>query len=437
METRLPPKIFLIRKMDNNFAEKRKIAMFSIHSDPLAVLGAQESGGQNVYVNSLVRELDKKDWSVDVFTRWDDARKKKITNSGRNSRLIRLKGGPVKYIPRMELYDFFPEIYQSFLNFIGNQNPYLLFHGHYWDGGWMALKASQQFLKPLIENFHSLGKVRLQTQQRYLGNINEKSAFDQRFAIEEEIIKAASLIISLSEAEKKDLNALYGAPLEKITVIPGGINLAQFQCLPKENCREKLNFRKNDFVLLFVGRLEWRKGLGTLISAVNLLKNDIPNIKGIIVGGRIFGRQKNKDDFKEYQRLLRKAKEENVEELIRFVGRVDHGRLPLYYSAADIFVIPSYYEPFGLVTLEAMACRVPVIASKMGGLQISVKDGETGLLFEPRNAKDLKEKVLRLYNSKELAEKLVKNAYDNIKNNYSWKDIAEKIRNIYKSLLNL
>jgi len=413
----------------------KKIAMFSIHSDPLAALGAQETGGQNVYVNSLVRELDKMGWSIDVFTRWDDFHKKRIANIGKRSRVIRLKGGPVKYIPRMELYSFFPEIYQSFLEFIGNQNLYLLFHGHYWDGGWMALKASQQFSKPLIENFHSLGKVRFQTQQRYFKNINEKSAFDYRFAIEEEIIKKSSFIISLSEAEKKDLNILYNAPLEKVIVIPGGVKLKQFQRLPKEACREKLNLNKDDFILLFVGRLEWRKGIGTLISAVNLLKNNIPNIKAIIVGGRIFGNKKNKDDFREYQRLLQKAKEEKVKELIKFVGRIDHGRLVYYYSSADIFVIPSYYESFGLVTLEAMACQLPVVASRTGGLQILVKDGETGLLFEPRNPKDLTEKILHLYNSKELAEKITQNAYDNIKKSYSWRKVAEEIEKIYLSLI--
>jgi len=174
-----------------------------------------------------------------------------------------------------------------------------------------------------------------------------------------------------------------------------------------------------------------------LISATKLLKNEIPKIKTIIVGGRIYGKQKNIEDFKEYQRLLKKAEEEGVKELIQFVGAVDNGQLPLFYSAADIFVIPSYYEPFGLVTLEASACKVPIIASRVGGLETIIQDGENGFLFEPRNPLDLKEKVLQLQKSKELMEVFTENAYRNVVANYSWQNVAAKINNIYKSILKL
>lgn len=409
--------------------------MFSIHSDPLAPLGAQESGGQNIYIHSLVSELDKKGWSIDVFTRWDEAHEKTVAIIGKRSRVIRLKGGPIKYVSKNHLFDLFPELYQNFLNFINNQNPYSIFHGHYWDGGWMALKAHQQFAKPLIENFHSIGLVKFETKKRYLKDNNDKSIEDQRISLEKEVIKNASIIISLSETEKSDLNQLYSSSLEKIVVIPGGVNLHHFIPIPKDKAQEKLNISKQNFNLLFVGRLEWRKGIGTLISAVKLLKNEVPNIKTIIVGGRIFGKQKNAKDFKEYQRLLKKAEEENVKDLISFVGRVDNNSLPFFYSASDTFIIPSYYEPFGLVALEAMACKIPVIASRVGGLQTTVKDGETGLLFKPRNPLDLKEKVLKIYKSKDLATTLTNNAYNKVIKDYSWKNIANKIADVYKSLL--
>lgn len=409
--------------------------MFSIHSDPLAPLGAQESGGQNIYIRSLVTELDKKGWNIDVFTRWDEAHKKAISIIGKRSRVIRLKGGPIKYVSKNHLFDLFPELYQNFLDFINNQNPYSIFHGHYWDGGWMALKAHQQFSKPLIENFHSIGLVRSETKKRYLKNNNDQSIEDKRTNLEKEVIKNASVIISLSETEKSDLNQLYGAPLEKITVIPGGVNLRHFIPISKDKAQDKLNISKQSFNLLFVGRLEWRKGIGTLISTIRLLKPEIPNIKAIIVGGRIYGKQKNHKDFREYQRLLKKSEEEGVKDLINFVGRVDNNSLPFFYSAADAFIIPSYYEPFGLVALEAMACRVPVIASQVGGLQTTVENGITGLLFKPRNPLDLKEKILKIYKSKDLATTLMSNAYNKVIKDYSWKNIANKITDVYKSLL--
>jgi len=421
----------------NNLNDTKKIAMFSIHSDPLALLGSQESGGQNIYVRHLIEKLEKLGWSIDVFTRWDSHHKKQLTHLGKHSRVIRLKGGPVHYIPKKDLFSILPEILNNFLIFIDFKNPYTLFHGHYWDGGWMALQAHLKFSMPLIENFHSLGMIRFDTKRRYFKNGNEQKIEEQRITLEKDIIKNASAIISLSEIEKNDLINLYGTPVEKIAVIPGGVDLKQFINTPRDKAREKLSFNKVDFILLYVGRLEWRKGIGTLISAVKLLKNEVPNIKAVIVGGRIVGKQKNAEDFKEHQRLLKKTEEEGVKELIQFVGRIDNGRLPLFYSAADIFVIPSYYEPFGLVALEASACKVPIIASRIGGLQNIIQDGENGFLFEPRNPFNLKEKVLQLQKSKELSKTFIESAYRNVATNYSWGDIAAKINNIYKSILKI
>jgi glycosyltransferase involved in cell wall biosynthesis len=418
------------RKLEN------RIAMFGIHSDPLAPLGSQEAGGQNIYIYSLVRELDKRGWSIDVFTRHDQLHKKIISFIGKKSRVIRLKGGPIKHLPKTELFDHFPELYQNFLNFIGRRNPYSIFHGHHWDGGWMALKASEQFSRPFIENFHSLGKIRFQTKKQYLANGNEAEFFKKRFGLEEEIIKKSDVIISLAESEKNDLKKLYKAQDNKIKVIAGGVNLNHFRLIDFQKARKEINVGEDTFVLLFVGRLEWRKGIGTLISAAGLLRKEIGNLKVIVVGGKIYGKQKNSKDFKEYQRLAEKAKEEKVEDIINFTGRVDNGRLPFFYSAANVLVVPSYYEPFGLVALEGMACKTPIVASRIGGLATIIQEGVNGLLFEPRNPLDLKKNVLKIFKSKGLAEKLRENAYNKIKQDFSWKEISSKIEKIYNSLTN-
>jgi len=417
-----------------NSTTEKQIAMFSIHSDPLSCLGSQQSGGQNLYVLSLAEELSKLGWKIDVFTRWDNPRKKQIANINKDARVIRLKGGKVGYITKTELMDVLPEIYRNFLIFINDQNPYSLFHGHYWDGGWTALAAYLQFKEPLVTNFHSLGIVRIETRKRYLKNEEDRKYFSKRFNIENEIIKNSALIISLAETEKQDLHRLYGCPFEKVMVIPGGVDLKIWSRLDKKKAREELNFKEDDFILLYVGRFEWRKGIGTLTSAASLLKNDIPNLKVLIVGGQIFGQQKNPEDYKEYKRLSKKVKEEQVENIVRFTGRINNSRLPIFYSASNILVVPSYYEPFGLVALEGMASKIPVIASDVGGLASTIKNNENGLLFEPRNPVRLKEKVLMIYNSNELAEKLVQNAYEDVKK-YSWKLIAKKVSDIYKELI--
>jgi D-inositol-3-phosphate glycosyltransferase len=415
---------------------ENRIAMFGIHSDPLAPLGSQEAGGQNIYIYSLVRELDKRGWSIDVFTRHDQLHKKTISFIGKKSRVIRLKGGPIKHLPKTELFDHFPELYQNFLNFIGRRNPYSIFHGHHWDGGWMALKASGQFSKPFIENFHSLGKIRFQTKKQYLANGNEAEFFKKRFCLEEEIVEKSDVIISLAESEKNDLKKFYKARDDKIKVIAGGVNLNHFRLIDFQKARKEINVGEDAFVLLFVGRLEWRKGIGTLISAASMLRKEIDNLKIIVVGGKIYGKQKNSKDFKEYQRLVEKAKEEKVEDIINFTGRVDNGRLPFFYSAANVLVVPSYYEPFGLVALEGMACKTPIVASRIGGLATIIQEGVNGLLFEPRNPLDLKKNVLKIFKLKGLAEKLRENAYNKIKQDFSWKEISSKIEKIYNSLTN-
>ncbi|MBI4101591.1 MAG: glycosyltransferase [Candidatus Nealsonbacteria bacterium] len=410
----------------------KKIAMFC-HDDPLAQLGSQESGGQAVYVNSLIKELDKRGWAIDTFTRLDSSRKKPLSVMGKRSRLIRLRGGPAKYISRKLLFDFLPQLYENFSNWIGGQNPYSLFHGHYWDGGWLAKRASRQFRKPLVENFHSLGKVRLETREKYSTDGSDKDIFDKRLAVESEIAGAADAVISLSESERDFLQNQYSVSPEKLVVIPGGVDLKIFSPSPRLSARKKLHLNEDDFILLFAGRLEWRKGIGTLIHAANLLKNDMPNLKILIIGGKIYGRQKNVDDFKEYQRLGKICKDLGTEEAVSFLGCIDHNRLPLFYSAADLFIVPSYYEPFGLVAIESMACRTPVIASAVGGLNAIIENNVNGLLFEARNPVDLKDKILQIRASG--AQGIIDNAYKCVAEKYSWKSIAEKISQIYDKLI--
>lgn len=423
--------LFLFLMINN----KKKIAMFSIHSDPLASLGSQESGGQNIYVNYLITELEKFGRDVDVFTRWDSGYKKQIAYIGKHCRVIRLKGGKAEYVPKNDLLPLLPEIFNNFLVFIDFKNPYDIFHGHYWDGGWMAKEASIKFQKPFVQNFHSLGKIRMDIKNKYKKNGKEDEYFKKRFKIESEIIEKSSLIISLSETEKKNLNQFYNCPLEKVAVISGGVNLKHWPLVEKQKAREKLCLSSKDFIILYVGRLEWRKGIGTLISACEMLKNEIPNLKLMIVGGKIFGKNINNADYKEYKRIEEKAKESKIKDIISFRGNVDHRQLPIFYRNADMLIVPSYYEPFGLVALEGMANKIPVIASKVGGLMTIIQDKKTGLLFKPRNPLDLKEKILLLYKSKDFAKTITENAYNDISKNYSWHQIVEKINEIYDNLI--
>lgn len=415
----------------------KKIAIFSIHSDPLARLGSRENGGQNLYTKSLVQNLDKNGWSVDVFTRLNDRSKKTISKIGKNSRVIRLAGGSPSHIPKGNLHPLFPVIYDNFLKFINNESSYDLFHGHHYDGGWMAVKAGEQFKKPIITTFHSIGKVRQQTQTFFLGKTTEEQILEERYLIEKDIINKSSAIIELSESEKKYIIELYNSPPEKIHVIPGGVIASDFKLIPRERARDIIHIPNESFTILFVGRLEWRKGVATLLHATRLLKENIPNIKTVIVGGKIFGSKFNIDDRKEYERLEKNALEiqKLQKEDFKFVGSVSHSDLYKYYSAANVLVIPSYYEPFGLVALEGLISKIPVVASRVGGLKITIQDEKTGLLFEPRNPTDLAEKIKKLYTHPDIAKKIVNEGYADVVKNYSWDKIVDEIQKIYLACL--
>lgn len=414
---------------------KGRIAMFTIHGDPLAALGSQQNGGQNAFVYFLSKFLDQQGYAVDVYTHWDSPKKKEVVYIDDKSRVIRLRAGAMEVKDKYSWPNHFPELYKSFLEFTKKEGTpaYDIFHGHYWDGGWMAMHAAAEFKKPFFENFHSLGQTRLKTIKQYDMDSKIQHDFDTRFKIEQEIIKSADAVISLAETEKRDLIELYGAPADKIKVIRGGVDLRRFSAVPKNEAREKLKLPNDEFIILFVGRLEWRKGAATAIKALSLLKESGTDATLMIVGGKIYGNEKDPADVKEYERLLERAKMDGVESRVVFEGRADQTQLHLYYSAADIFVIPSYYEPFGLVALEGMACKVPVIASRKGGLRITIKDGETGLLFEPRNPYDLRDKIKTLYQSSELRDKLVTAAYQTVKKDFSWQSIAQEYINLYEN----
>ena len=414
---------------------KKYIAMFSVHSDPLAPLGSQEGGGQNMYVRSLVEELTKLDWEIDIFTRWDSLQRRQFAKINKKARIIRLKGGNIGFIPKNELFTVVNEIYENFLAFVNYKNPYALFHSHYWDGGAVGLMAKEKFKKPLVHNFHSLGITRLESMKRYLKDETVQNHFAERINHESKIITGSDKIICLAEAGKKDLEKYYACPPEKILVIPGGVNLKSWPLVEKEAARKYLLAKPEDFIILFVGRLEWGKGLGTLLAAINLVRQEVSNLKFLIVGGKIFGRNKNSADLAEYDRLQAMVEKKHMGNFVRFVGNIENRALSYFYRAADLFCVPSYYEGFGLVALEGMANKIPVLASNTGGLASIIKPNETGFLAEPKDPEDLKNKIVKIYKDRELAQQVTEKAYQEVTEKYSWKKIAEDISRSYEELI--
>lgn len=414
---------------------EKKIAVFSIHSDPLARLGSRESGGQNLYVRAVVKELDRLGWTVDVFTRLDDRDKNEISKLGKRSRVIRLRGGLPVYVPKIKLHPFFPELYRNFEEFARTSGPYDMVHAHHYDGGAIAMPAAKRLGVPLVTNFHSLGAIRKETQKKFSKGSEDDALFEERLAMERAIASFSDVIISLSETEKDDLVKYYAVDGRKVRVIPGGVDLSDFKRMDENKAREATRVEKDAFIALFVGRLEWRKGVATLLEAAAEAKKRIPELKVVVAGGKIFGRRANLEDLQELERLKAIAESLGITDSVKFTGSINHSDLPKYYSSADVLVVPSYYEPFGLVALEGMASSLPVVASNVGGLSKIIVDGRNGLLFPPNDAKSLARHIVRLRRDPALANYLGDAARKDAESSYSWRKVVSDIDDIYGKLI--
>ncbi|MCK4781729.1 glycosyltransferase [Candidatus Parcubacteria bacterium] len=418
---------------------KKRIAMFSVHSDPSAKLGGHETGGQNVYVSELSKALGRIGWSVDIFTRLTRKRTKLVKAYGKNVNIIYIKAGPRYLIPKDKALEKLPEFVGNFLAYKEeNKINYKIIHGNYYLGGWTAAQIKRILRVPMVETFHSLGHIRHRTLEKFeKENINIEN-FKERLIAEKEIMEAADTIIATNPPEKKDLMHYYDFDLEnKIKIIPCGVNLKRFQKVNLENARDYINhFSKKDKIITYIGRIDWRKGIETLIRAFPLVSKRLPelSLNIIIVGGKI-GKKGDPADKKEIARLKDIVKELKIEKKILFLGRRDQKKLRYYYSASDIFVIPSYYEPFGMTALEAMRCGVPIIASNVGGLSYIIQNRKTGIFFPPKNHRILARKIIELLKNKKLRNKLTKNAEVIVKENYGWNKIASDVSKLYQELL--
>jgi len=424
---------------NNKNNNKKRIAMISIHSDPSAKLGGHEAGGQNVYVSELSKALGRIGWSVDIFTRLTRKRTKMVKSYGKNVNIIYLKAGPHRFISKDKILEKLPEFIGNFLAYKeGNKINYNIIHGHYYLGGWVSAQIKRMFRIPMVETFHSLGHIRHRTLEKFEKEDINIEDFEERLRAEKEIMDTTNKIIATNPPEKRDLMHYYNFDLEdKIKIIPCGVNLKRFRKINFENARSFINhFSKKDKIILYVGRIDWRKGIETLIRAFPLILKKLPklSLNIMIIGGKI-GKNGNPADKAEITRLKDIAKELKIEKRVLFLGRKDQKKLRYYYSAGDIFVTPPYYEPFGMTSLEAMRCGVPVVASNIGGLSYTIENRKTGLFFPVGNHKILAKKIIQLFKSKRLRNKLAKNAEKLVKEDYGWNKIALDMSKLYQELL--
>lgn len=410
----------------------KRVAVLSIHSCPLAALGGKETGGMNVYVRELSREMGRKGWQVDVFTRSQNPHISRIVSLGRNARVIHLPAGPEAPIPKIEILKFLPEFIKNLEEFtLQNKISYKLIHSHYWLSGWVGERLKEKWSLPLIHMFHTLGFLKNSTR----GNRKEKES-KKRLKIEKEIMAKADYLIASTPWEKEQIVSFNNINPAKIKVIPCGVDLKLFKPVPMSEAKRFLGLSTEKEFILFVGRIDAIKGIDVLIKAFDYLMSK--NFKWkkelglIIIGGEVD--LSIREENQEWQRLKKLVVRLGLQEQIAFWGPQRQDLLPYFYSAAQALILPSRYESFSMVALEAMACGTTVIASDVGGLPFTIKDGENGFLIPEGDWVGLGEKISEILENQNLKNKIKKKAFTKAKN-FAWPLITQKVLSIYDSLI--
>jgi D-inositol-3-phosphate glycosyltransferase len=345
----------------------KRIAMLSVHTCPLAMLGGKKTGGMNVYVRDFSRELGRQGILVDVFTRSQDDCQPRIKHDlGFGGRVIHIPAGPEKPIPIDDIADYLDEFTQGVLNFATSENiQYDIIHSHYWLSGLVADRLRDAWEVPIVHMFHTLGHMKNQIAQS-----DSQRASDARLAGEYQVMALADKLIAATPAEEAQLQELYHADPAKIAIIPPGVDLERFQPIPKDEAKKRVGIPCGDTNILFAGRIEPLKGIDTMLRAMALIQQRRPEVLHnacmAIIGGDPWA-----DDLDEEMARLQQLRHDlDIHDLVTFLGAKDQDLLPNYYAAAEMVVMPSHYESFGMVALEAMAMGTPVIASEVGGLAI-------------------------------------------------------------------
>lgn len=398
---------------------ERRVAVICVHTSPLVQPGGRAAGGMNVYVREVCRELGRRGWQVDVFTRQQDAALPAVVPLGENSRVIHLPMGASADLDRADLLPYLPNFIENLLAYQRSHGlRYDLVHSHYWLSASAGDHLAGMWRVPHIVMFHTLGEVKLRAHRR-------EQEPEERRRIEREIIARADRIIVGSQHEVTAQVELYRADRERLTVIPCGVDLQMFRPSDKAAARRQLGLN-HERIILYVGRIEPLKGIDILIEAADQLAEDIPWHVVVVGGDRHAG--------PELRRLRRLARRLGVASRVTFAGAVEHPLLPLYYNAADVCVMPSYYESFGMVALESMACGTPVIASHVGGLANLVRDGQTGYLISWRCPEPFAERLEVLLSNDDLRERMGVAARA-VAEEYSWARVTDGILAVYQELL--
>jgi D-inositol-3-phosphate glycosyltransferase len=408
-----------------------RIAVLSVHTCPLALLGGKKTGGMNVYVRDYSRELGRQGILVDVFTRSQDDCQPMIKHDlGYGGRVIHIPAGPEKPIPLSDIVHTLDDFADGVLAFAAEEGiHYDIIHSHYWLSGLVAEKLRAVWGIPFVHMFHTLGHMK-----NRIALSDDERAPQDRIEGEQHVIQTADRLIAATPAEEAQLNWLYNADMSKVRVVSPGVDLERFKPISPQRAKEIVGIPPNDKNIMFAGRIEPLKGVDTLLRAMALIQNRHPeavqNVCVAIIGGDPWADTPDA----EMAHLHKLRADLGIIDTVAFLGAKDQDILPNYYAAAEMVVMPSHYESFGLVALEAMAMGTPVIASEVGGLAFLVRDDENGFHVPSRDPEALADRIYCLLTDEACRERLGRQArYYALQ--YDWEIIVQRLLRVFEEVV--
>ena len=413
------------------------ICMLSIHGyfDPVPQLGRTDTGGQVVHVLQLAKALSTRKIKVDIYTRWFDSSKRQIdpVPGYPNVRVIRIRAGPEEFIPKEEIYDILPELSENMMRFIREKNlHYDLFHGHYVDGGIVTLDIAKAFDKPPFFTAHSLGAWKREQMGGEPEELEKKYKFSHRISEELRIFRSVKAQTVTTKVQKEKLEQLYGFTSDNISIIPPGVDVHTFR--PLKPGGRKVKTGLPDRYVFCLSRIDTNKGHDLLLNAFNIVRKAIPDVHLIIGGGSPKPQQRELEVLATMRKIIDKK---GIRSRVHIIGYVPDELLVPFYQQAELFVLPSIFEPFGMTALEAMACGKVVVASKFGGIRDVISSGENGLLIDPSHTSEFADAIIMLLKDRRLAKDMGQTGCKTIQRHFSWEDIAERHIAFYEKFMNV
>lgn len=406
----------------------RRAAQVSVHTSPLATLGGKDAGGMNVYVRELSGHLAQLGLPIDIFTRRTDPDTPEVREIVPGVNVIAIEAGPPEPLGKNDLFPLLPEFAEQMALYSMRAGiRYDAVHAHYWLSGWVAELVRRYWSTPFVQMFHTTAHMK-----NAVAAVADRET-DLRAQTERRLLSLSDGLIAANPDERADLIWRMGVPSEKVCTIPPGVDLDLFRPLPRDISRAEIGFPVDGQLVLFVGRIDPIKGIDTLIDAAQIVVSGRQPAHAptfMIVGGDL------DEDGRPLGPLAQVAAaiaERGIASSFRLVGSQPQDRLPHYYSAADVVAVPSHYESFGLVAVEALACGAPVVASRAGGLRFTIEEDVAGFLVRPKSATDLAARLTEILEDDQLRDAMAKSARASVER-YSWPNIARDVMHVYQRL---